>query len=71
MFKNVFKGIPVVSTPGPVAPPDRGYLPVKQEVDNDGSIVPVGLGVNFAREFCKDLSPETLDSLFPAGLEKE
>lgn len=40
---------------------------VHEEMLNE---LPVGLGVNFAREFCSELSQETLDALFPAGLEK-
>ena len=66
MFKKLFKRLPPVSTPPPVDAPVKGIPDV--EIDEDGSVVPAGLGVDFARAFCKDLSPETLDALFPKGL---
>jgi len=66
MFSKLFKGPLPVGTPPPVTPPK---VSAQVELDDDGSIVPKGLGVTFARRFCSDLSPETRDSLFPEGLE--
>lgn len=70
MFQKLFKGVPTPTKPAQVSPPSYGHLPVTRELDAEGQAVVQGLGVNFARQFCADLSPETRDALFPEGLEK-